>query len=113
MRVVKTQLLDLAPFFDYLDKQLRDNAAPKTPIFQPLSSQQSQVSNQLRNKFKTGLTSSFGTSSWRQLWLVKSTGQNSLDEICGHIDLRHHDDEYRFHRVLLGMGVDEDYRRQG
>lgn len=36
-----------------------------------------------------------------------------MDEICGHINLRHHDDEYRYHRVLLGMGVDEGYRQQG
>ena len=31
----------------------------------------------------------------------------------GHIDLRHYGEEYKFHRVLLGMGVDSSLRKQG
>ncbi|WP_199243988.1 GNAT family N-acetyltransferase [Bacterioplanes sanyensis] len=33
--------------------------------------------------------------------------------IVGHIDLRHHGDAYKSHRLLLGMGVDKSMRQQG
>ncbi|HHC6547778.1 TPA: GNAT family N-acetyltransferase [Vibrio parahaemolyticus] len=33
--------------------------------------------------------------------------------LIGHIDLRHHSDGSRSHRVLLGMGVDVSCRKQG
>ncbi|MGR3087186.1 N-acetyltransferase, partial [Vibrio vulnificus] len=44
-----------------------------------------------------------------KLWVVKDTSGS----IKGHIDLRHHSDESRSHRVLLGMGVDVSCRKQG
>ncbi|EHS1186021.1 GNAT family N-acetyltransferase, partial [Vibrio vulnificus] len=62
-----------------------------------------------KNKFIQGFSHQFGDLGWRKLWVVKDTSGN----VKGHIDLRHHSDESRSHRVLLGMGVDVSCRKQG
>ncbi|MDD1793207.1 GNAT family N-acetyltransferase [Enterovibrio sp. ZSDZ42] len=110
MEIVEAQLADLSPFFEYLEKQLAENAADKTPLFQPVAKKHSHVTEQLRSKFNDGFSIPFGESGWRKLWLVKDISNNTIH---GHIDLRHHSDHYTLHRALLGMGVDSQVRKQG
>ncbi|QFI37804.1 GNAT family N-acetyltransferase [Moritella marina ATCC 15381] len=109
MNIVEAELSDLALFFDYLDKQLKQNGSDEFDLFQPIASKDCQVSDQLRHKFKAGFDVEFGNATWRKLWLAKDQDGH----ICGHIDLRHPGSEHSYHRVLLGMGVDIDYRKKG
>jgi ribosomal protein S18 acetylase RimI-like enzyme len=109
LRIVEAEMSDLHSFFDYLGKQITENGAEGSPLFQPISRTQNNVSKQTREKFKNGFSVELGSPSWRKLWLAKDPSGN----ICGHIDLRHHSGEYSFHRVLLGMGVHTQYRKQG
>ncbi len=109
MKIVEAQKQDLALFFEYLARQLVENANDDSPLFQPIAKQHSYVSEPLRVKFQKGFDSSIGASGWRKLWLVK----DSTNNICGHIDLRHYNSDYSYHRVLLGMGVDLKARKQG
>lgn len=109
MEIVEALPSDLDEFFEYLSAQLLDNASDETPLFQPIAKKECKVSPLLKTKFREGFQYRAGERGWRKLWLVKDAG----GYICGHIDLRHHADEYRFHRVLLGMGVDASVRNQG
>jgi ribosomal protein S18 acetylase RimI-like enzyme len=109
MKILEAELSDLEQFFDYLGKQLTENGAQGLSLFLPISRTQNNLSNQTRDKFKNGFGVDIDSPKWRKLWLAKDSSGN----ICGHIDLRHHIGEYCFHRVLLGMGVDSEYRKQG
>lgn len=103
MEVVEAKQTDLESFFDYLKLQLSDNASDDSPLFLPIAKQHCHVSDQLRASFQNGFRFELGQSGWRKLWLAK----DSNEMICGHIDLRHHNTDYSFHRVVLGMGVDQ------
>ncbi|MGR6837932.1 GNAT family N-acetyltransferase [Aliivibrio wodanis] len=109
MNIVEAEISDLELFFNYLDKQLEKNGSDEFDLFQPIAIKDCQVSDQLRNKFRIGFDVDLGNSAWRKLWLVK----DQVGHICGHIDLRHSGNEYGYHRVLLGMGVDTNYRKKG
>jgi ribosomal protein S18 acetylase RimI-like enzyme len=109
MEIVEAKLSDLDLFFEYLGVQLLENASDHSPLFQPIPKDHCKVSEQLRTKFRDGFGVSIGKPSWRKLWLAK----DSSSHILGHIDLRHYSGEYNFHRVLLGMGVKNNARKQG
>jgi len=109
MEVVEAKQTDLESFFDYLKLQLSDNASDDSPLFLPIAKQHCQVSDQLRASFQNGFSFELGQSGWRKLWLAKDLNGT----ICGHIDLRHHNTDYSYHRVVLGMGVDQSMRQQG
>lgn len=109
MEIVEAEKSDLESFFIYLDSQLSENGNGEIPLFQPMSRKQKEIPESTREKFTIGFFYSLGEPSWRKLWLIKDTSGN----IKGHIDLRHHTDGNRSHRVLLGMGVDLSCRKQG
>ncbi|MDO6709072.1 GNAT family N-acetyltransferase [Photobacterium sp. 1_MG-2023] len=109
MEVVEAEQSDLESFFVYLENQLSENGNGEIPLFQPMSREQKEVPEPTKEKFIQGFTHPFGDTGWRKLWVVKDTSGS----IKGHIDLRHHGDENRSHRVLLGMGVDATCRKQG
>ncbi|HAS6248974.1 TPA: GNAT family N-acetyltransferase [Vibrio vulnificus] len=109
MEVVEAEKSDLDSFFVYLENQLSENGNGEVPLFQPMSREQSEIPETTKGKFIQGFSHQFGDLGWRKLWVVKDTSGN----IKGHIDLRHHNDESRSHRVLLGMGVDVSCRKQG
>lgn len=106
--IAPAEISDLECFFDYLGKQIAENGTSNSHLFQPLSRDINTICEHTRAKFESGFEATLGTPSWRKLWVAK----DSLGNICGHIDLRNNGDEYRFHRVLLGMGVDSQYRKQ-
>ncbi|EOB6680411.1 GNAT family N-acetyltransferase [Vibrio vulnificus] len=109
MEVVEAEKSDLDSFFAYLENQLSENGKGDVPLFQPMSREQSEIPDATKDKFIQGFSHQFGDLGWRKLWVVKDTSGS----IKGHIDLRHHSDESRSHRVLLGMGVDVSCRKQG
>lgn len=109
MEVVEAEKLDLESFFVYLEDQLSENGNGEIPLFQPMSREQKEIPESTKEKFIQGFSHQFGDPGWRKLWVIKDT----TGSIKGHIDLRHHSDESRSHRVLLGMGVDVSYRKQG
>ncbi|OOV87711.1 GNAT family N-acetyltransferase [Oceanospirillum linum] len=109
MEIVEAKQTDLEPFFDYLEPQLSDNASDDSPLFLPIAKQHCHVSDQLRASFQNGFRFELGQPGWRKLWLAKDLNGT----ICGHIDLRHHNTDYSYHRVVLGMGVDQSMRQQG
>lgn len=99
---------DLGLFFQYLDRQLQNNGANGAPVFQPLSREDSKLSDVVKGKFSTGLGKVIGEEGWRMLMLAFIDQQ-----IVGHIDIRPYPDKNSQHRVLLGMGVDIAHRRKG
>lgn len=106
---MEAQLSDLDLFFDFLNKQLLDNASDNSPLFQPVAKTQSVVTKAQEARFRDGFAMSLGEDGWRRLWLAK----DRQGTILGHIDIRHYNQDYKYHRVLLGMGVDTRARRQG
>ncbi|MDO6583391.1 N-acetyltransferase [Photobacterium sp. 2_MG-2023] len=109
MEVVEAKKSDLNSFFVYLENQLSENGDGEIPLFQPMSRKQKEIPESTKEKFIQGFSHQFGDFGWRKLWVVKDPSGS----IKGHIDLRHHGDESRSHRVLLGMGVDSTCRKQG
>ncbi|MEL6116844.1 GNAT family N-acetyltransferase [Photobacterium sp. SP02] len=109
MRIVEAKRSDLEYFFEYIGAQLLENADDDSPLFQPISKENCLVSEQFKAKFRDGFEYSLGEPGWRKLWVIK----DSNERVVGHIDLRHYSEEYKFHRVLLGMGVDSSLRKQG
>ncbi|WP_428241946.1 GNAT family N-acetyltransferase [Gynuella sp.] len=109
MNIVLADRADLSPFLEYLERQLQDNGTQQTPLFQPVSRYQNTLPPETREKFQKGINAVYESADWRKLWLAKSAD----GQIMGHVDLRHYGDELCRHRVLLGMGVDHNYRQQG
>ncbi|PTP40182.1 GNAT family N-acetyltransferase [Vibrio splendidus] len=109
MRISEAALSDLESFFEYIGAQLLENADDNAPLFQPISKDNCVVSEQFKDKFRNGFEASLGEHGWRKLWIIK----DSNERVFGHIDLRRYSEEYKFHRVLLGMGVDSSLRKQG
>ncbi|MEZ8317496.1 GNAT family N-acetyltransferase [Vibrio splendidus] len=109
MRISEAVLSDLESFFEYIGAQLLENADDNSPLFQPISKENCVVSEQFKDKFRNGFEANLGENGWRKLWVIK----DSKERVFGHIDLRHYGEEYKFHRVLLGMGVDSSLRKQG
>ncbi|WP_256871045.1 GNAT family N-acetyltransferase [Shewanella sp. Scap07] len=99
---------DLPLFFQYLAKQLEENGANNTPLFQPLSRSKSQLSDDMRIRFAEGIVRERDQAGWRQLWIAMDNGQ-----VLGHIDIRATDEPYTEHRALMGIGVDASARQQG
>ncbi|MBB1488844.1 GNAT family N-acetyltransferase [Oceanospirillum sediminis] len=109
MKIVEAAKSDLDAFFSYLDGQLSENGQGETPLFLPMSREIEAVPEPAKAKFVQGFSYQCGDAGWRKLWLAK----DESGKIKGHIDLRHHSDGNRLHRVLLGMGVDSTCRKQG
>ena len=109
MKIEAATKSDMSDFFTYLTLQLADNGRGDTPLFQPVSREDSIVSVTTRQRFMQGVSTPLGEPGWRLLWLAK----DESGRIMGHVDIRPYDDDYCAHRVLLGMGVDRHFRRQG
>lgn len=95
-------------FFKYLVRHISENGVNGTDIFVPLTRQQSELSDELRSKFEDGLEKEFGKNGWRRTWLAI----NEENNIVGHADIRSNNQLNAEHRVVLGMGVDINYRRK-
>jgi ribosomal protein S18 acetylase RimI-like enzyme len=100
---------DLPAFFVYLDDHLRDNGVDGTPLFQPMSRAQLQLTPGLKASFVDGLAVPVGEPRWRRLWLAL----DARGSIAGHVDLRARPEPGARHRAMLGMGVHRAYRRRG
>ena len=93
----------LDDFFQYLNIHLSENGQKGTALFQPLSKQQSTLSDEWKAKFEDGMNEKAG---WRKVWIAI----NEEEKIAGHIDIRSQNQPNAEHRVLLGMGVDSNFR---
>jgi len=109
VELVEAKRSDLESFFEYIGAQLVENADDQSPLFQPIAKQNCVVTEQFKAKFRDGFEHCLGEQGWRKLWVVKDSNQR----VVAHIDLRHYGEEHKFHRVLLGMGVDSRLRNQG
>lgn len=95
-------------FFQYLARHISENGLNGTDLFLPLTRQQSELSDELKSKFEDGLEKEVGENGWRKTWLA----MNEENNIVGHADIRSNNQLNARHRVVLGMGVDKNYRRQ-
>lgn len=93
-------------FFHYLNIHISENEQNGTILYFPLSKEQSILSNELMIKFKEGLSKNIGENGWRKVWIAF----NEEGKIVGHIDIRSNNRLNSEHRVLLGMGVDINFR---
>ena len=98
---------DFNNLFEYLTIHLSENGKNKTPIFQPLTKEQSKLSIAWKEKFENELNKEVNKPGWRKLWIAT----NQENQIVGHIDIRSHKELNTEHRVLLGMGVDSNFRK--
>lgn len=98
----------LDSFFHYLVRHVSENGLNGADLFLPLTLQQSTLSDELKSRFKDGLHKEFGENGWRKTWIAV----NQENAIVGHADLRSKNQLNAGHRVVLGMGVDRNYRRQ-
>ena len=96
----------LKEFFHYLTIHISENGQNGNNLYFPLSREQSILSNELMKKFKEGLNKDFGENEWRKVWIAL----NQENKIVGHLDLRSNNQLNSGHRVLLGMGVDINFR---
>lgn len=98
----------LEGFLRYLTAHLAENGINGSTIFQPLTISQSQLGKGWESKFRDALKIPFGEIGWRKVWIAA----NQEDVIVGHIDIRHYNELNTRHRVVLGMGVDSNFRKQ-
>ncbi len=96
----------LEDFFSYLSVHISENGHHNDLLYFPLSKEQSFLSNELKTKFKDGMNKATGEIGWRKIWVAL----NEKGEIIGHIDLRSANQLNAEHRVVLGMGVDTQWR---
>jgi ribosomal protein S18 acetylase RimI-like enzyme len=96
----------LEDFFQYLTIHISENGQNGNNFYFPLSKEQSILSNDLMMKFKEGLYKDVGETGWRKVWIAL----NQENKIVGHIDIRSNNQLNSEHRVLLGMGVDINFR---
>jgi RimJ/RimL family protein N-acetyltransferase len=107
IEIVELDKQRLDSFLQYLSVHLSENGANDQTVFLPLSRKQSVLGNEWREKFELGLSKRFGEFGWRKCWLASSDGK-----IIGHIDIRSYNQLNTEHRVLLGMGVDSQFRNR-
>jgi GNAT superfamily N-acetyltransferase len=100
---------DLPVFFAYLNDHLRDNGSGDTARFMPMARSESHFSPDKQAAFRSGMDTPVGQGSWRRGWIALADDGS----IAGHIDLRARPEKPCAHRVLLGMGVQRDLRKQG
>jgi ribosomal protein S18 acetylase RimI-like enzyme len=93
-------------FIQYLTIHLSENGRKGITLFQPLSKQQSALSNEWKAKFEDGMNKKNEEIGWRKIWVAI----NEENKIVGHIDIRSQNQLNTEHRVLLGMGVDSNFR---
>lgn len=105
--VEEIKLEEFTEFFMYLSKHLSENGMANNVLFLPLSKDQLQQGDEWKEKFMTGFNKEFGEAGWRKLWVAKS----HENQIIGHIDIRSRNELNTRHRVLLGMGVDSNFRK--
>jgi RimJ/RimL family protein N-acetyltransferase len=98
----------LESFLRYLALHLAENGINGSTLFQPLTASQSQLGKEWESKFLNAFKMPFGEIGWRKVWIAT----NREDVIVGHIDIRHYRELNTRHRVLLGMGVDSNFRKQ-
>ncbi len=96
----------LEDFFQYLTIHLSENGLNGKTLFQPLSNQQSTLSNEWKLKFEEGMNKECDEIGWRKIWIAI----NKENKIVGHIDIRSNNQLNAEHRALLGMGVDSNFR---
>ena len=99
-------LEEFEDFMNYLTIHLSENGKDNH-FFQPVSKDQLNLDAEWQEKFKAGLTKTWGETIWRKLWLAK----NRENQILGHVDIRSRNEPNTLHRVLLGMGVHSDFRK--
>jgi len=97
---------NLDDFIQYLTIHLSENGQNGTALFQPISKQQSALSNEWKAKFEDGMNKKNDEIGWRKVWVAI----NEETKIVGHIDIRSQNQLNTEHRVLLGMGVDSNFR---
>jgi ribosomal protein S18 acetylase RimI-like enzyme len=107
INIEQLKIEGLNKFFDYLTIHLSENGTNNTPLFLPLTKDESQINEGWKEKFIIGLNQNSGNPGWRKLWIAT----NQENQIVGHIDIRGHHDKNTAHRVLLGMGVDSRFRK--
>lgn len=98
----------LEDFLRYLTMHLAENGINGGILFQPLTISQSQLGKEWESKFLNAFKIPFGEVGWRKVWIA--TNQENM--IVGHIDIRHHHELNTWHRVVLGMGVDSNFRKR-
>lgn len=96
----------LEDFFEYIAIHISENGQDGSILFLPFSKAQSKLSPELKIKFEEGMNKEYGEMGWRKAWLAI----NSENKIVGHIDIRSNNQLNSTHRVLLGMGVDRNFR---
>lgn len=106
INIVEVKKEDLDEFLSYLKTHLAENG-DKGILFQPLSKEQVNLGENWKKKFASGFGKSFGEIGWRKLWVAR----NAEGRIAGHIDIRAYSQPNSEHRVLLGMGVDINFRK--
>lgn len=99
---------DFDKFFTYLREHLSDNNEGPDK-FQPISREENLITAEWSKVFLEHLGNDFGSPRWRKLWVAK----HSDGRIAGHADIRSRPEQYAQHRVLLGMGVDGRFRKNG
>jgi len=100
---------DLPVFFMYLNDHLQDNGSGGNARFMPLARSESAFAPEKQAAFRSGIDTPVGQPGWRRGWIALADDGS----IAGHIDLRARPEKGCAHRVLLGMGVRRDFRRQG
>ncbi len=93
-------------FFQYLIIHLSENGLNGKALFQPLSNQQSILSQEWKLKFKEGMIKDINQLGWRKVWIAT----DKENRIIGHVDIRSNNQLNAEHRVLLGIGVDSNFR---
>ena len=96
----------LDDFFQYLKIHLSENGQNGITLFQPLSKHQSALSDEWKAKFEDGMNKKNEEVGWRKIWVAI----HDENKIVGHIDIRPQNQLNAEHRVLLGMGVDSNFR---
>ena len=94
-------------FIHYLSIHISENGQDGAPLFQPFSKQQSLFLDHLKFKFENGINKKYSEIGWRKVWVAI----NKENKIIGHIDIRSQNQLHAEHRVLLGMGVDSNFRK--
>ena len=68
--IKKLEKNKLDDFIQYLTDHLSENGQNGTPLFQPLSKQQSVLSDDWKVKFKDGIDKENGEIGWRKVWVA-------------------------------------------
>ncbi|MFC0401097.1 GNAT family N-acetyltransferase [Paraburkholderia rhizosphaerae] len=109
LTVVAVAPKDFARWAEHIDRLFAESGRNGQPLFSPFEWSPYAASPERQNRFGSSLLVPIRDANWMRAWCV----QDADGHIVGHLDLSGSSVPSENHRMMLGIGCEPAFRRQG